>query len=68
MQSEEGTLLIRYQHLDCEVDAGVEWFELWDSACSSPCPACHTSEIEPIDWTPARACFSAEVPVAIGDA
>lgn len=48
--------LIRYQHLDCEVDPGVEWYDVWSCACNGECPACGVKDIEPVEWTePMRA-------------
>lgn len=50
-------LLIRYRHLDCPVTPGVEWFELYESACDSKCPGCGHA-IEASAWVPAREAFA----------
>jgi hypothetical protein len=49
--------VIRYQHLDCKVDPGVEWYDLWACACNGECPVCGTRDIEPVEWTEASRAF-----------
>lgn len=51
------TYFMRYQHLDCEVHPGVEWYDLWSCACNGECPACSTRDIEPVEWIKASQAF-----------
>lgn len=44
------TFRIFYVHKDCKVDPGVEWQDTWSSAVNGECPACNTTDIEPVDW------------------
>jgi hypothetical protein len=41
---------IQYAHYDCKVEPGVEWEDTWSCACNGECPACGTSDIEPVSW------------------
>lgn len=29
-----------YRHLDCPVNPGIEWEDIWTAACDDECPAC----------------------------
>ena len=42
--------LIHYKHIDCAVQPGITWQDLWSCACNGECPACGVSDIEPVSY------------------
>jgi hypothetical protein len=48
---------IKYKHADCQVNPGVEWYDVWSCTCNGECPSCGAKDIEPLAWTKASECF-----------
>lgn len=51
------TYFVRYQHVDCKVHPGIEWYDSWSCACNGECPACGMRDIEPVEWLKACQAF-----------
>lgn len=37
-----------YRHVDCPVQPGIKWHDVWRCMCNDRCPACG-AEIEPYE-------------------